>query len=80
MLHTKDDRRELSKVVKETEAEAVAFVVCQAIGLDSGTAAVDYIQLYNGDKDTLASSLDRIQKASSEIIEAIMEHESSMAN
>lgn len=80
MLHSKDDRRELSKVVKETEAEAVAFVVCQAIGLDSGTAAADYIQLYNGDKETLATSLDRIQKTSSEIIEAIMEHESSMAN
>ncbi len=69
MLHRDETRKTLSKTVRETEAEAVAFVVSQAIGLDTGTAAVDYIQLYAGDKDTFAESLDRIQKTARTIIE-----------
>ena len=73
MLHSREYRREASKTVKETEAEAVAFVVNQSIGLENGTAAADYIQLYDGNADTLADSLDRIQKTAAEIIEHIME-------
>jgi N-terminal domain of anti-restriction factor ArdC len=61
------------KVVRETEAEAVAFVVTHAVGLDTGTAASDYIQLYQGDKDTLATSLARIQAAASGILAALLE-------
>lgn len=71
MLHRDENRKTLSKTVRETEAEAVAFVVSQAIGLDTNTAAPDYIQLYAGDKDTLAESLDRIQKTATTIIEEI---------
>jgi len=71
MLHRGETRKTLSKTVRETEAEAVAFVVSQAIGLNTGTAAADYIQLYAGDKDTLAGSLDRIQKTARTIIEEI---------
>ncbi len=71
MLHRDQKRKTLSKTVRETEAEAVAFVVSQAIGLDTNTAAPDYIQLYAGDKDTLAESLDRIQKTATTIIEEI---------
>lgn len=73
LLHRGEDRKEFSKSVRETEAEAVAFVVSAAIGLQTGTAASDYIQLYNGDKDTLSRSLDRIQKTASSILAAIGE-------
>lgn len=73
MLHSREYRREATKTVKETEAEAVAFVVNQSIGLETGTAAADYIQLYDGNSDTLADSLDRIQKTAAEIIEHILE-------
>lgn len=73
MLHTPELRRSLTKMVKETEAEAVAFVVCRAIGLETGSAAADYIQLYNGDEAALTASLERIQIAAAEIIEAIAE-------
>lgn len=76
MLHRGDRRKETSKTVRETEAEAVAFVVCQAIGLDTKGAAADYIQLYNGDKQTLALSLGYIQQTAAEILAAIV-HESS---
>ena len=47
------------KKVRETEAEAVAFVVCHAIGLDVNSASSDYIQLYDGDKKTLMASLGK---------------------
>ena len=67
LLHQVDDRPE-SKTVRETEA--VAFVVCQAIGLESGTAASDYLQLYGRNSEMLATSLDRVQRISAQIIAA----------
>jgi hypothetical protein len=42
------------------ETEAVAFVVTHAVGLDTNTAAADYIQLYQGDKATFIESLSFI--------------------
>ena len=39
MLHRGDRRTLTTKQVRETEAEAVAFVVCQAVGLQTGTAS-----------------------------------------
>jgi len=72
MLHHGDAERPESRTVRETEAEATAFIVCRAIGLDTGTAASDYIQLYRGDKDTLGQSLDRIQAAASTILSALL--------
>lgn len=71
LLHHEPAER-AAKKIRETEAEAVAFVVAQAIGLDAGTASSDYIQLYAGDKETLAGSLGRIQQTASAILEAIM--------
>lgn len=65
------DERPSSKTVRETEAEAVAFVVCRAIGLDTNSAASDYIQMYDGKPDTLAASLDRVQHVAAEIIAAV---------
>ena len=70
-LHKSEDRKLKSKKVKETEAEAVAFVVCHGIGLDVNTAGSDYIQLYDGDKKTLLESLERIQQTAAEILAAI---------
>jgi antirestriction protein ArdC len=75
-LHKNRENMPKDKKVRETEAEAVAFVVCHAIGLDTNSASSDYIQLYNGDKDTLMESLERIQKTASEILEAVMDKES----
>ncbi|MFT3686413.1 MAG: ArdC-like ssDNA-binding domain-containing protein [Phycisphaerales bacterium] len=70
LLHRGEDRPE-SKTVRETEAEAVAFVVCQAVGLNTGTTASDYIQLYRGNSETLAASLERIQRTAAGIIAAV---------
>lgn len=70
LLHGKDRRSETTRTVRETEAEAVAFVVCEAVGLKAQGAA-DYIHLYSGSKDTLAESLEHVQRVSAEILAAI---------
>jgi antirestriction protein ArdC len=71
MLHRGDRRTLTTKQVRETEAEAVAFVVCQAIGLDTGTASADYIQLWHGDADLLRESLEAVQQTAAVILGGI---------
>ncbi|HMO84760.1 MAG TPA: ArdC-like ssDNA-binding domain-containing protein [Lacipirellulaceae bacterium] len=68
LLHRKDRRAAATKTQRETEAEAVAFVVSKAVGLDCGSHASDYIQLYQGDAKLLSASLDLIQKTAADIL------------
>jgi len=68
-LHRADDKA--SRTVRETEAEAIAFVVCEAVGLQSGSASSDYIQLYDGKQKTLAASLERIRMTSTKILDGL---------
>jgi antirestriction protein ArdC len=60
---------DLSKKQKETEAEAVAYVVGQAIGVDSLGQTADYVQLYKGDLALFKDCLTRIQKCAKQIIQ-----------
>ena len=71
MTHKAKEREQLTKAVCETEAEAVAYVVCQSAGLETNSSSSDYVQLWGGDAKTLTASLDRIQKTAAEMIEAI---------
>ena len=71
MLHKAERRTTTTKVVKETEAEAVAFVVGKAVGLKAGTASADYIHLYHGNASLLAESLEVIQQTSAVILAAL---------
>ena len=71
LLHRGDRRHQTTHTVRETEAEAVAFVVSTAIGLDTNTSSSDYIQLHAGDKATLAESLAFIQQTASVILRAM---------
>ncbi len=71
-LHTQDERTTLARNVLEVEAEAVSFVVCSAVGLDTNSASADYIGCWKGNPKLLRASLDRIQKVSSAILEAIL--------
>jgi hypothetical protein len=75
MLHKAERRTLTTKTVRETEAEAVAFVVCHALGLDTGTGSADYIQLYHGDAKLLAESLEVVQRTASIILGAISPRE-----
>src|SRR6202142_523551 len=70
-MHRNERRSSTSKRSRETEAEAVAFVVCHGIGLATGSASQDYIQLYEGDARLLTDSLAHIQSAANHILNAI---------
>ncbi|HOW72821.1 MAG TPA: ArdC family protein [Phycisphaerae bacterium] len=72
LLHSDARNRPASRTVRETEAEAVAFVVCQAVGLDANGAASDYIQLYQGNRETLLASLERVQRTAATIIRGVL--------
>jgi hypothetical protein len=43
MLHKAEHRATTTKVVRETEAEAIAFVVRKAVGLEAGSASAESI-------------------------------------
>jgi antirestriction protein ArdC len=68
LLHRGDRREQTSRKVRETEAEATAFVVCHAIGLENVSAACDYIQLWNGDSQLLTESLGYVRAAASALL------------
>jgi antirestriction protein ArdC len=70
-MHFGDRRTETTKRIRETEAESVAYVVCSAIGLETGTAAQDYVGLYGGDSKLLLESLQFIQQTANRILTAI---------
>jgi hypothetical protein len=70
LLHHSDDRP-ASRDRRELEAEAVAFVVGNTIGLNVTDAARDYIHLYRGDSTALAESLGRIQRAAALILTVV---------
>ena len=71
LLHKAERRTAPTKTVRETEAEAVAFVVGKAVGLVTGTASADYIHLYHGNASLLAESLEVIQRTAAVILAAL---------
>jgi antirestriction protein ArdC len=74
LLHRDDRRGCTSRTIRETEAEATAFVVCYAIGLETGSAACDYIQLWNGDAHLLTESLCHVRQAASRMLTALTDN------
>ena len=69
MKHT-ERRTETTKTVRETEAEAVAFVVAQGIGINAAQSA-SYIQLYHGNAALLMESLELVQQTAAKILSAL---------
>jgi hypothetical protein len=64
---------ELTRMQREAEAEGCAAVVCEAIGLDVGTASSDYLKNYKVTKETLLASLIRIRDVAAEILDEILD-------
>jgi hypothetical protein len=71
MLHRGERRTLTTKQVRETEAEAVAYVVSSSIGLKTGTASADYIHLWHGDARLLQQSLQAVQETAAVILGGI---------
>lgn len=72
ILHHRDGVQRPSKTLRETQAEAVAYIVAEGIGLDTANASANYIQLYQGDPKTLMHSLEEIREAATEILSALL--------
>lgn len=78
-LHSKDamdaSGEKKSKNQKETEAESVAYVVCQHYGIDTSDYSFAYVATWSADKEVpeLKASLDTIRKTASDMIVKIDE-------
>lgn len=75
LLHVRDSKssNSLPKVIRELEAEAIAFVVSKANGIGSLDESSAYIQGYGGDTKLLEASLETIRKTSIEILKMLDE-------
>ncbi len=71
MLKHGERRTATTKTIRETEAEAVAFVVGKGIGLTTSTASADYINLYHGNAALLMESLEAVQQTAAVILAAL---------
>jgi len=72
ILHTDEKGSMLAREVKETEAEAAAFLVLARFGFRSDDYSFPYIAAWaGGDVTLMEASLSRIQKAADEIIHAV---------
>lgn len=69
LLHWKADHAEESKTVVETEADAIAFVVCRHFGIECDTA--DYLALQASSPKVLLERLELIRQTAAEIIDAV---------
>ena len=62
LLHFPTDRSTRPDLTtRETEAEAVTYLLCAQLGIAGTEASVEYIQSYRGTPDTLDASLERIR-------------------
>ncbi len=73
LLHRGERRTATTKIVRETEAEAVAFVVGRAVGLVNDSPSASYIQPYHGNASLLGELLEVIQQTASVIILATLQ-------
>ena len=69
LLHGVQERMNISKKVKELEAEATAYTVCRHFGLE--TKSPTYLALYRVEEVDIRASLDRIVSTGSKIIQGI---------
>lgn len=70
--HRGNRRAATTRTIRELEAEAVAFMVGQAVGLQVGVTSAHYITLSDGNAEMLTDSLEAIQHVSATIMAAIL--------
>jgi antirestriction protein ArdC len=62
LVHFPTDRNTRPDLTaRETEAQAVTYLLCAQLGIAGTEASVEYIQSYRGTPDTLDASLERIR-------------------
>jgi hypothetical protein len=70
MLYGRQRRTFVSRLIHQQETKAAAFVVCEALGLETKTAFAD-CQLYYGDSRLLLESLEVVHRTAAVILGAI---------
>jgi antirestriction protein ArdC len=70
LLHFNGDQPDLS--TRETEAEAVTYLLCEQLGLADTQLSIDYIRAYRGTKYTLMGSLERIRATAQRLAEVLI--------
>ena len=70
VLHSDFGRAGLTRELAELEAESVAYVVCQALGIDSSSYSFGYVSSWTGKEAAklIRQSGERIQKAAHRIL------------
>jgi len=70
MLHAPDDRPDgMSRDLVEVEAESVAFVVCDMLGVDSASYSIPYVANWaGGELDRVRSTAERVLGAARQIV------------
>jgi hypothetical protein len=70
MLHAPENRPDgMSRDLVEVEAESVAFVVCDMLGLDSASYSIPYVANWaGGDLDRVRSAAERVLGAARQIV------------
>lgn len=71
----------LSRSEREVEAESVAYVVCQHLGINTSDYSFGYVAGWSRDKDmtALKASLDRIRSTAAELIDGVEGREQEQA-
>ncbi|MGE0761301.1 MAG: hypothetical protein AB7O38_30085, partial [Pirellulaceae bacterium] len=68
LLHFPADRSQRPDLTtRETEAEAVAWLLATQLGLTGTDASIDYIKAYRGTPETLELSLERIRSTAARL-------------
>ena len=74
LMHQRATEKPASRAVREAQAECVACILSESLGLQSVQASADYIHLYQEGKDaveTLRQSLDLILRTARMILNGI---------
>lgn len=79
LLYTIRRRTFVTRALHQQETKAAAFVVCEALGLDSKTAFSD-CQLYYGDSRLLSESLQVVHRTAAAILRAISPENGDQSN
>ncbi len=67
-----EHRADVERPVKEVEAESVAYLLAQTVGLDSGAYSVPYITVWaHGDIETIRRAAERILTTTSRLVESL---------
>lgn len=70
-LHFQAGETRPDLTTRETEAEAVAYLLCAQLGLPDTDLSIEYIRAYRGTPDTLDASLERIRTTAAELADAL---------